>query len=1168
MTESPRGPLLAGTKRERSARRVAEAPRVLDLFDIPERYLRSVHLERDFDDTASLRNYVVTPPMVTVFARIVDGLRRGSGHRAWHITGDYGTGKSSFALMLAHLLRDPTAPILAHLRQAIDQVERDGLDLAPIRMVPILVTGAREALVPAVSHAIGRAVERLGSQRRVIRALKGLQRHAATVAKAGDTSQLLELLDHLRDCAAQSGRSGVLLVLDELGKFLEYAALHSDREDVYVLQRLAEAAVRSGDSPLVVLGLLHQGFHAYAERLPSTTRLEWDKVAGRYEEITLDQPLAHVAALVAGALNVRTELVPEDVAEAAHAMRSATLETGWFGASARSHASLAPLELYPLHPTVLPVMVRFFARFGQHERSLFSFLLSSEPFGLQSFAERPASGDNWYRLPDFYDYVRSIFGHRLAGASYNSHWLRMSGTLDRMTDVDALELRVLKAVALLNVLDAEHLLATDAVLAAAIADGDPEGAVGKAVVTLERRGVLFRRGAAGGYCLWPSTSINLESTIEAAHRALGPVDRVSAQLRPYLDESPVLARRHYIETGTLRHFEVRYAEPTALSEVVARPTEADGLLVVALCESPDECLAAAAQAASADIASHPQVLVAVPPPLQGLAAEIQDARCWQWVVDHTPELAQDSYAAAEAARQIAASQRVLLKRLAALFGFHGECTEVEWWRLGRRLKLPERGRLSAALSAICDEVYDQAPRIRNELLNRRILSSAAAAARFRLIERLFSAADRPTLGIESGKAPPEKSMYLSVLSAGNVHREESGRFVLAEPPEAADPLQLRPALAQIVALLERSDGDRVPVPKIFHALQSRPYGVRAGVAPLLLAIVIAARAHEIAVYEHGTFLPRFGGAESLRLIKQPTAFELQMCRVVGVRADVFTLLAHVFAGERPSDRTPELLDVVRPLSTFAAQLPAYTRINSSLPEPARSVRDALLSAREPATLIFTALPIACGFEPFSADGPGQIDQAHRFVDALRNVLADLRATYPDLLERIRSRIAVGLGGGGVRPDLPQVAHRGSRVVLAAREPRLQTFARCLADQALPKDAWAERAGSFVLSKPPVQWTAADETRAMDEIDLLAATFCRVEAAAFTGNGEDPDLTAIRVGFTQGDGTEESRVVRTRAEDEPRVQALAANLEAALTDSGELRLAVLARMLKRSLLENE
>src|SRR5712692_9401797 len=94
------------------------APQIRDLLRIPERYLRSVHLERDFHDLRALQQYVVTPPMIAAARRIAEGLCPGSGRRAWRITGDYGSGKSSFALVLAQLLRDPSHPTLERVRRA------------------------------------------------------------------------------------------------------------------------------------------------------------------------------------------------------------------------------------------------------------------------------------------------------------------------------------------------------------------------------------------------------------------------------------------------------------------------------------------------------------------------------------------------------------------------------------------------------------------------------------------------------------------------------------------------------------------------------------------------------------------------------------------------------------------------------------------------------------------------------------------------------------------------------------------------------------------------------------------------------------------------------------------------------------------------------------------
>lgn len=1147
--------------RERSTEPDGEQPlSIRDLLRVPERYLRSVQLERDFQDIALLRQYILTPPLARALERITEGLQPVSGRRAWRITGDYGAGKSSFALILAHLLRDPEHPDLAAIRRVID-FEMPAPQFPGL--LPVLITGARESLVPSMARGVARALESQLRRESTSAARAALGDRAMEVARCGDAGALLELIS---DLAHAPGYAGILLVLDELGKFLEYASLHPDREDIFVLQRLAEMASRSGDRPVILLGLLHQGFHAYAERLPSVARQEWDKVAGRFEEIIFDQPLAHTAALVAGALNVEIARVPHDLVAEATTMMAPALATGWYGAIGRSRGELDPLALYPLHPTVLPVLVRFFARFGQHERSLFSYLLSSEPFGLQSFAERPAKAGAWYRLADFYDYVRATFGHRLAGASFRSQWLRIAGVLDSVDIDDAFALRLLKTVAVLNVLDAEQLLATDAVLVAAVGRGDEDSVVADTIAALRVRGLLHERGAAGGYRLWPNTSVSLESRLAAADRALGPVDGVAAHLEPYLDARPLIARRHYIATGTLRHFEVRYAGARLLREALQGASEADGLVVVALCDTTADQEAAIACATGDAAKARHDVLVAVSPPLLGLAGELQDVRRWSWIAENTPELADDTYAAAEVAREASGTRRVLVNRLAALIGLRGveERSSVSWWRAGRPAQIPQGRGLLPILSQICDELYPGAPLIRNELLNRRVLSSAAAAARMRLIGRMLTAADRPLLGIDLEKAPPEKSMYLSVLEAGRVHRPVGARYTLSEPPEGDDPLRLRPALIEILATLDAAGGGRVPLPVLVATLSTRPYGVRAGTIPLLLAIITIARAHELAVYENGTFVPRIEPAHILRLTKAPNTFEFQLCRVTGVRVDVFHHLVAAFTAPGDPGRRHEVLDVVRQLSTFAADLPEYTLRSTDLPPRAARVRDALLAAREPVPLLFQQLPEACGVGQFAADESPDDERVRSFVTVLRGAMDDLRAAYPQLLGRLLTRVAGALGEDSGGLDRVGVARRASGVAVAAREPRLRAFATRLADTGLATDAWIEALASFVNARPVSRWTTGDERRACDEIDVLGAAFQRAEAVVFPAGGEGSGESTVRVGLTRSDGMEVMRVVRLSAEHEPEVECLVARLQDLLPDSEELSLASIVRLLDRQL----
>ena len=73
-----------------------------DLFKIGSRFLRSTHLERDFKDPTVLSGYVMTDFTRSCLGRVASGLKPSSGQRAWRMTGGYGSGKSTFALLLAH----------------------------------------------------------------------------------------------------------------------------------------------------------------------------------------------------------------------------------------------------------------------------------------------------------------------------------------------------------------------------------------------------------------------------------------------------------------------------------------------------------------------------------------------------------------------------------------------------------------------------------------------------------------------------------------------------------------------------------------------------------------------------------------------------------------------------------------------------------------------------------------------------------------------------------------------------------------------------------------------------------------------------------------------------------------------------------------------------------
>ncbi len=1146
-------------------------PRILDLFQVRSRFLRSAHLERDFGDTSALKGYVVTPHVKASLARLVSGLAPDSGHRAWRITGDYGTGKSSFALALAHILSGHQDNLPGQLRHAVDL--RRVATPRP-RLLPVLVTGSREPIAVVLLRALHRAIEDACGHRKQPRLAQRISSLADTASRISvPDAAVIKLLEEASEYVREAGkRTGILVIVDELGKFLEFAAIHPDRQDIYFLQALAEAASRSGKAPLFIVGLLHQGFNAYADQLSQAAQREWEKVAGRFEELLFNQPLEQTASLIADALNVRVERLPGNAGRVIESEMGTAFDLGWYGADAvrKSLLEHSP-RLYPLHPTVLPVLVKLFGRFGQNERSLFSFLLSEEPFSLRAFCSQPAAAESFFRLHHLYDYARATFGHRLAVQSYRSHWNQIESVIESFHATDETELEVLKTVGVLNLVDVPVLTASEAAVLACLGGrtASRRDRIKEAITKLHKaKRVVYYRGEAGGYCLWPHTSVNLERAYEDGRRRLGSAQRISSLIERDLETRPIVARRHYIETGNLRHFEVRYTPvPDLTSAMALDAARADGLIVVPLCETPVE-RDAAMDFARSDIAKKlPTLLVAVPKPLSSLAGLVQEARCWDWVGQNVPELNHDSYAAEEVSRQIAAARQVLRKRLQSFIGLRQftEKTELQWFWQGEPLMVSNGRDLLSAISRVCDSVYPEAPRIRNELVNRRDLSSAAAAARMRLVERLFKYASQPNLGMDPVKKPPEMSMYLSVLRSGRIHSEAKDGFHIVEPSGKNDPCNLAPAFRRIMKVLEEAGDQKVRVADLFADLRRPPYGVRDGLHLLLLAVAAITHDYELAFYEKDGFLRHVAGEEFLRMAKAPESFEIQLCRIAGLRNTLFERLLDILGVGEASNQRRDILDVVRPLCVFAAQLPSYTHKTQKLSSTAIAVRETLLAAREPTSLIFRDLPKACGFEGIVPERRGDSRKLQQFVSTLRTSLDELRAAYPELLVRVRTAI---LGAFGVPEPFAEarkvLAETAQAMLGAVHESQMKALCMRMADMQLPESEWLESVGSLVCAKPPSKWVDADAQMFFDELQRFVARFQRLESVTFLSRKRAANGSASRVAITQPDGTEVERVVYVSRDEEAKVADIEARIVAAVGTSGRLGVAATSRALVKSL----
>ncbi len=1128
-----------------------------NIFKSHGQYLRSINLERDWNDPSALENYVFTLQAQQALLNISKGLQSKSSLRAWRITGDYGSGKSLFALLLANIFEKRDYSFSLELRQLIGEGNPALLTETQSKIIPILVTGSRSSLGIAILKGIINACEFNPEFKSIAKNIQSVINDIEVVSD----DVVIDWIKKFQQIIIKSRQGdGIAIIIDEAGKFLEFAAAYPDRQDILLLQSLAEISARSNKNPFFVITIFHQGISSYAEKLSRLQQREWEKVAGRYEEITWHYSLDQTLLLIARSLESDFTLIGKNQIESIKADMRQSVELGWYGFNGEiEKLNELSVEVYPLHPTVIPVLVKLFSTFGQNERSLYSFLIGSENFGLMDFVSK-TDGNSTFKLHNLYDYARSTFGNKLANLSY--YWKTIDQIIASYNSDDESSLELLKTIGIINLINSNALIPShDIILLATAMQYDNQ------LSSLVKRRIIHFRGHAGGYCIWPHTSVNLEESYDLATVSLGSVTDIRFFIKNQLSTRPIVARRHYIETGNLRYFEIKYVEVSDIEATYLQNFSGDGLIIVPLCETESDVRTAQKIIIESQLAINNRVLIVVPSALQYLSTYLEEVRKWEWIERTIGELRHDRFAREEVSRQLSNSRLALQAHLQNSVGLTNVTSnsKLNWYYNGCHIdNLTTSKKIMSLLSDICDNIYHESPRVHNELVNRREPSAAATSARQRLLERIFQFSDQFLLGMDREKHPPEMSMYLSVLQEAGLHQfdDQNNIWVLKQPEDEYDQqhCNINPSMRRLDSLLSSSPNKRVRVTEIIDELKKAPYGVREGLIPVLIAVFAVINEQSIAFYEDGTFIPRISGSNFLRLIKAPETFEIQYYPINNIRTSLFNKLLNELGFNQNNLPSIELLDVVKPLIVFFGNLPEYVLYTNSLSPQSQKIRTILKTTTDPVNLLFTDLPLACNVQPNKGQNLDQT-AVDIYVGNLKNSIDEMRSSYAKLLIKIQEELLKEFElKDGFEKNRFALAKRASALAVFVTEIRLKSFCLRLADTNLSPELWTESLANLICAMPAPKWRDKDVYRYEQEIHKLCKQFLRVEATVYDKSKKEPSEISVRISLTRPSGEEKDLVVYLSNNEVDMVQELQIKLEKLLEKHGQLGMAAASGVL--------
>jgi len=1092
-----------------------------DAISIESRYARSANLERDADRPEPLDGYIITARALDVVERVATVAATGSAGGAWSLTGPYGSGKSSLALLLdaafgeegetrqvaLDLIGEASDGVCEQIQQAHDRHEtrQRGFNRG-------LVTADREPISNTVLRALRSAVIRRygkipsANQFQAVKTLRGAIKDSESTDLRRSGPSPAALLEIAR-CLAQD--APLLLVVDEFGKNLE-AIRDGGDTDPYLLQQLAEAGQGSG-MPIFVLTLQHLSFEDCLAGADDAQRKEWAKVQGRFEDVAFVESPTQTRALIGTVFKVADDKLKRRIERWAKAKAE---QMRFLGVAEMADPKVVE-SCYPLHPLAALVLPDLCSRYGQHERTLFSFLAGPGPSGASSFLSdtvvSPSEPLPSLGLDSVYDY---FVANDALGVGRTSRWTEIASRIRDSHGLSLAQERLAKAIAILN------LVATSGTIRASREFLEfSHGSASDTLAELQGIGLVTYRDFVDEYRIWQGTDVDVHGIVEVAQQKvrLQPLVEILSEIDL---PRPVVAARHSSENNILRVFTRRYCNGDEPVEPLDASSPFDGEVVLVA-----DAEARVPSLAPSSIAAKP-VVAAIPADVSELAEAAYEVGAIIRALDD-PAVVEDWVARRELSERLAQARKVFEHSAEQAF----RSDSCKWFLIGEdNSEELQGGRGSVAISSAADMAYPYTPTVHNEMLNRTDLTSQGAKARRILLEAMIEHGDEPRLGLEG--YGPEMAMYRAFLEITGIHGHDqrNSRRVFRKPEDKS----LRPAWDVLQDEFERAKGLRVNLRDVYAALQLPPIGMKVGVVPVFVTAGLLACADSVALYEHGTFKPLLTPEISERMVRNPGHFDIKhFANTTGARRQVIDKLAGRL-NVRPSfrkHRVANVLSIVGHLVSHVRRLDNYTLRTANLSEATLSARDALLEAVEPDELLFGALPRALGFRAVPST-TATYKNARAYADSVGKVLDELATCYDRLLTELFNLVL------GSSAETTRLAVCGQAAALEGEvlDPEVRAFVLALGNDSVESDAdWINAIATVVARKTPAEWADDDYSRFSRELPEQVAAFHRLTAlhADRRAQGGGP-FDAYRMTITRSDGSEHVRLLAVDHEQRAQV----------------------------------
>ncbi|WP_053991922.1 AAA family ATPase [Mangrovimonas sp. TPBH4] len=897
-------------------------------------------------DQSKKIDYIPTANGKEIFDRIF--LHNYGANKSFNLIGNYGTGKSSFLWAVEQNLNGK-----ANFFTNIIEDENKVFDFEFIKIV-----GQNESLSLVLSDVLN-------------------------LKRSASSSDIVNTLEKRR-AVAEKNNQGLILVIDEFGKLLEYASKNKATDDIYLLQLISEWA-NNDETNVFFIITLHQNFSSYGKNLSSQDRLEWEKVKGRFVDLVFNEPVEQLIHFASERLKVFE--MPRNLTNRHLSLIELIEESNLVSLKTKVSDDLSE-AIYPMDWLSASILVNSLQRYGQNERSLFSFLWDTTRYSIKKF------GADFFSVSNVYDYIVNSLPAEIYSQEnpHRAQWLTTFRVLEKTELIfdDNFEIvaDVVKTISLVNIFSKVGGL-FDKEFIVEYFDLTRNVSVKEILDTLEKSGIIRFYKHSNKINFLDGTDIDIDSELLLVTKEINTQFSLSREILSRIDFPILLAKKYSFVSGTNRFFEFRILD--ALSEVTGAEGPIDGYINLIFNN-------AKLSEVKKKSKEHEDNLFVIYNNSAKIREEVLTILKFEkLLVKHQ----QDK----NALKLLNDEKEYHLNRLNDLVAnqlFNNN--QNVWIHRGKVEKVENKHKLYNKLSYICSSIlYPETPLFKNELINKEFLSSQINTARKALFRTLLGKEELEDIGFEKGKFPPEKAIYVSLLKDTGIHQEnmDIGYYKLDMPSEKSNLYNLWKKSEEF---LNSTISNQRNLNDFYHILKEKPFKLKKGFVDFWIPIFLIAKREDYALFHvDGGFMP-FLAEDALDLIhKKPNDFFIKSYDVSGLKMNLLESYKElVQIGDSVAGSQTTFLSIFGNFLRFQRGLNDYALKTKNLSAGAIALREAIVNSKDPEDALFNQFPAALGYHSLAIKEDVKV--LGSYTKKIQDAIREIRTVYDELLNRIENVI--------------------------------------------------------------------------------------------------------------------------------------------------------------------